>query len=143
MTACMRLVALALATTLLFAACGSDEESADVDPYGDWLLERIDVSGVDPTPVAASTLNIDEVSVAGDSGCNTFGDAFTFDDDGTVTFEGEGDMISTAQGCDEALGDQEVAIFQTLLDATTWDIEERTLVISAGDDSLTYVAIAP
>jgi heat shock protein HslJ len=136
---------LAGVTLALLAAvsCGDDGGDAGagsiVGPT--WILDRASIDQL--APGAPDDARVDAVfdaeRVAGTSGCNRYGGAYTVDG-ATLAF---GDLLSTEMACDEPLMTLEAAFVAALGGVRSFEADSSTLALRGDGIELRFEAEAP
>lgn len=126
----MRLRSLPCLGFVVLAACagaGAPKASALLGP--EWVIEDIGGRGIVDNSVA--TLRFEEGGRSGGKGsCNTYGAGYQVDGE-KITFE---QPFSTMMACEEALMNQERALFDLLPLVTRFDIaDDGALILSTAD----------
>lgn len=141
----MKLATTALAAFLLalaLASCGGDSGSAEgTNPAAlessAWVLsDGIEVAGWEQ---AAPTVRFERGQLSGSSGCNTYGGKYEVNGSDLSVSE----IFSTLIGCPPPAGGVEEEFMASLEDASEWQIEDRELVLSGGEDELRFRAASP
>lgn len=133
-----KVLLLLLLASLLLSACSAGGKSL----LGTWTLTAYGPEGA-TTPVAADsqaslTFNNDG-TIAGSSGCNSFGGEYKVDGN-QVTFSG---MASTLMACDEPLMTQEGVVFKVLDGTASYKIDGDTLTITNAGTALVFKSGEP
>ncbi len=109
----------------VLSACGSPEKSLQ----GTWTLTAYGPDSATAPTVQGSqaslTFNADG-TIAGTSGCNSFGGEYKVDGD-QVTFS---KLVSTLMACDEPLMTQEGTIFKVLDGTASYKIDDKKLALT-------------
>lgn len=128
------LLILTMVAGILLVAC-SGGASASGSLIGNWeLVSYGDPSH--PTPAAAdvetSVIFGEDGTITGNVGCNGFGGDYEVHGD-SITF---GPLTSTLMLCeDTAVGDQETAVLNTLIETVNFVIDGNTLTVTSPDGS--------
>lgn len=134
-------IACVAALIAILSACSLAAGSAGADLVGtSWTLTQI--NGSAPIPGRNLTLQFDDKSATGSSGCNSFGGSYTVDGN-KITFS---EIASTLMACADADGnpdntimDQEQAYLDALHKATVYTINGDTLNIGTDDNPAVLV----
>jgi len=133
------LVAVAAGGSL---GCGSDDKESggtlttDVTSEGTvegvtWTLTEL--NGEAPPEGVVATLSFDGSTVSGNSGCNTYSGAATFDED-VVKISDQ--LTSTRIACDPTVSEFEGAYLTMLADASIFTADGDTLTLSNDSDTV-------
>ena len=133
--------ALVIALMGIFSACSMLAGSSGADLAGtSWTLTQI--NGSAPIIGRQLTLQFNDTSATGNSGCNSFGGQYTTDGN-KITFT---NLASTLMACadadgnpDNALMDQEQAYLNALNKATVYTIKDDTLNIGTDENPAVLV----
>jgi len=105
-----------------------------------WLL--LELNGQPPLAGTEITLNIEDDSLGGNSGCNVYGGSYQVDADGRIEMS---EIFSTLMAClEDGVMEQEAAYNQALYDAASFELADggQTLLLrnAAGDTILRFAA---
>lgn len=108
-----------------------------------WLL--LELNGQPPLAGAEITLNIEEDSLGGNSGCNVYGGSYQVDGDGRIEMS---EIFSTLMAClEDGVMEQEAAYNQALYDAASFELADngQTLLLrnATGAIILRFAARVP
>lgn len=125
----------------LGAACGAEEDAPPpattaVEPVDDladatWLL-RTGLGPLETLTTAPPTLTIEQETVSGFAGCNTYTGAITVDG-AEIRIE---DVATTFKACPEAETVVEEAFLESLASAATWSVVDDELRLADADGSV-------
>ena len=137
-------IALVIATGIFLSGCGSDSSVNTSDDHPPvvgtaWLMQSFEVSGKTTEMHEGVRLPSLEFkpndTVALFDGCNSGGGEATVGDEKTIEF---GPLRTTLMACPGETGEVSNAIMKVLQGETDYSFDGGYLVISRGDDSLTY-----
>lgn len=119
----------------ILAACSV---TASTSLTGTWKLISYG-SPANPTPAAPNvetSLTFESGGMLGGNvGCNSFGGDYKVEGD-AITFSS---INSTLMACDEAIMQQEGAVFNVLVDTATFNIDDNTLTVTSADGNSVVV----
>lgn len=125
----MLTLTLLLALAFVLAACAKGAAL----PSGTWNLVSLNGSAV--IPDTELTIEFSDGQVAGSSGCNAFGGAYT-QNGSDLQF---GEMATTLMAClDTGVMEQESAYLAALQAVTTFSADENSLTLSGEGIELVY-----
>jgi heat shock protein HslJ len=137
-----KIIAIAAATTLLVAACGSSSQDDMETLEGQWnIASYLSETGSLVQPVADThpDLVIERGSISGTTGCNNLSGMVTVGDDGSFA---AGPLMSTLMGCPPPLATQERQIHVSLETATAWTRDGDTATLSGPDGDTMELTLA-
>ena len=95
-------------------------------------------TGAVSSPISGTEANMQlvEGQIAGSAGCNNFNGSYTLENE-SVTLS---PLASTRMACEDAISQQEFAILNGLMAATSWEIEGDNLTVTFPDGFLLFKA---
>lgn len=130
------LVPVAVAATLVLAACGSDSASGDSPELDGRDFVSTNVEGHELAEGTDIRISFADGAFTANAGCNTLGGDYTLDGN---TLE-VGPMFGTEMGCEPSLMDQDVWLTEFLTLAPTVLLEDDKLTL-ADDDGTTITML--
>lgn len=121
--------------SLAVSACAAESGGASASLTGDWKLISYGPATAQTPAVEDAEANLvfnEDGTVAGNSGCNSLGGAYTVEGN-QVAFK---DIVSTLMACDEPRMVQERAVQRVLTDAASYTIDGNMLTLTNGDMTL-------
>lgn len=121
--------------SLAVSACAAESGGTSASLTGDWKLVSYGPAAAQTPAVEDAGANLafnEDGTVAGNSGCNGFGGAYTAEGN-QVTFK---DIVSTLVACDDPRMAQERAVQRVLTDTADYKIDGNTLTLTNGDMTL-------
>jgi heat shock protein HslJ len=101
----------------------------DVTWMADTRIEREAASTLVGGTEVTLRFDMDRGNIGGNSGCNQFGTTFQIDDDRIRI----ADLVGTEMACEEPVMEQQRFLYDVLLNADTFTIEDRRLTILTAD----------
>lgn len=133
----IRLVTAGLAAAaLILGACSSSDDVSPVTA-GDLDGNRyvlVSATGIEIVDAASITLEFDDESIAGSTGCNRMFGGFEIDEGRLVT----GELATTKMACEPALMDQETQLLGLLSNSPTLALEQDQLLLGTTGVELVF-----